>query len=298
MDQLGPERKEPDQGPDIEPPSGAPPTAADAQPAQPAPPAEPGAEADATQAFTTPVDTDTAVRTEVVEPPPVHAFVPDEPRGRRRVGGRLSAVIAVLAILAIGGAGALGYSLNQDLTAARANLATTEGDLGTTKTTLTDTTGTLDATTTTLAATKAERSKLDAEVVDLAAQVASQAECVILQKAALKELGVISDLQTDNFNRTTEGSTWAKAEDKRNKAVSDALDAYYQAYSKAFDRNLSSARAWAAKGKEAVAVLAVQAKQQAAEFDLIDRSAATIEIAINKLEEQLKKTETTCEAVN
>ena len=100
---------------------------------------------------------------------------------------------------------------------------------------------------------------------------------MILQTSALEELGVISELQTDNFNRTTEGSTWAKAEDKRNKAVGDALNAYYQAYSKAFDRNLSSARAWAAKGKEAVAVVAVQAKQQVAEFDLIDRSAAEIE---------------------
>jgi cell division protein FtsB len=286
----------PDPGPEIETPPATPPTAGDATPATPA--AEPGAEDDATQAYATPVDTDSVVHTEVAEPPPVHAFVPDEPRGRRRVGGRLSAVLAVLAILAIGGAGALGYSLNQDLMAARAALAATEGDLATTKTTLTDTTGTLDATTATLAAAKADRSKLDAEVVDLAAQVASQAECVILQESALRELGVISDLQTDNFNRTTEGSTWAKAEEKRNKAVSDALAAYYQAYKKAFDRNLSSARAWAAKGKEAVAVIAVQAKQQAAEFDLIDRSAATIEAAINKLERQLKKTESTCEAVN
>lgn len=293
MDQLGPDRKEPDPGPDIEPPAATPPTADDAPPA-----ADPAMDADATQAYATPVDTDAAVHTEVVEPPPVHAFVPEQPRGRRRVGGRLSVVMAVLAILAIGGAAALGYSLNQDLSAARSRLASTEGDLGTTKTTLVDTSGTLDATTTSLAAAKSERSDLDARVVDLAAQVASQAECVILQKSALKELGVISDLQTDNFNRTTEGSTWAKAEDKRSKAVADALDAYYQAYSKAFDRNLTSARAWAVKGKAAVDIIAVQAKQQVAEFDLIDRSAATIEIAINKLEQQLKTTESTCEEVN
>jgi cell division protein FtsB len=294
----------PHPGPDIEPSPATPPATGDAPPATPgdappaAPAAEPGAETDATQAYATPVDTDSTVHTDVVEPPPVHTLVPDEPRGRRRLRGRLSAVLAVLAILAIGGVGALGCSLNQDLTAARATLAATEGDLATTKTTLTDTSGTLDATTATLAAAKADRSKLDAEVVDLAAQVASQAECVILQESALKELGVISELQTDNFNRTTEGSTWAKAEVKRNKAVSDALAAYYQAYKKAFDRNLSSARAWAAKGKAAVAVVAVQAKQQAAEFDLIDRSAATIEVAINKLERQLKKTESTCGAVN
>ena len=80
MDQLGPDRKEPDPGPDIEPPSGAPPTAADAPPAPPDSPAgEPGTESDATQAYATPVDTDAAVHTEVVEPPPVHAFVPEQP---------------------------------------------------------------------------------------------------------------------------------------------------------------------------------------------------------------------------
>ena len=292
MDQLGPDRKDPDPDPDPTTPPAAPPTA-DAPPA-----IDPATDADATQAYATPVETDAAVDTEAVEPPPVHVFVPEERRGPRRVGGRASVLMAVLAVLAIGGVAFLGYSLNQDLTATRASLASTEGDLATTKSSLVDTNGTLDATNTSLAGAKEERSGLDAQVSDLAAQVATQAQCVVLQTAALDELSRIEGLQTDNFNRTTENSTWAKAEVKRNKAVGEALNAYYQAYSKAFDRNLSSARAWAAKGKEASGVIAVQAKQQVAELALIDRSAAEIKTALDALEQQLKTTESTCAEAN
>jgi hypothetical protein len=292
MDQLGPDRKDPDPDPDPMSPA-ATPLPADAPPAIDA-----ATDADATQAYVTPVETDAHVDTEAVEPPPVHVLVPGDHRSRRRVGGRASVLLAVLGVLAIGGSAALGYSLNQDLTAARASLASTEGDLATTKSSLVDTNGTLDATNTSLAGAKEERSGLDAQVSDLAAQVATQAQCVVLQTKALDELSRIEGLQTDNFNRSTENSTWAKAEVKRNKAVGEALNAYYQAYSKAFDRNLSSARAWAAKGKEALSVIAVQAKQQVAELALIDRSAAEIKVALDALEQQLKSTESACAEAN
>ena len=212
----------------------------------------------------------------------------------------LSALIAVLAMLAIGGVAAFGYTLNQDLTATRAHASPrTEGDLGPTKSSLDghdrdarrhDDDAGCGQSGTIRPRRPGRRSRGPGREPG---QVRRSS-----RTAALEELSRISDLQTDNFNRTTEGSTWEKAEVKRNKAVSDALDAYYQAYSKAFDRNLSSARAWAAKGKEAVGVIAVQAKQQLAEFALIDRSAAEIETAIDALEQQLKTTEITCKAVN
>ncbi len=288
MDQVGPDRKDPDPHPDSTP-SGATPPPPEAPPAIDA-----ATEADATRAYATPVDTDAAVHTEAVEPPPVRAFVPEQAPGRRRVGGRLSAVMAVFGVLAIGGAAALGYSLNQDLTATRATLASTQGDLGTTKSTLVDTTGTLDATNTTLAGATEERTKLDSTVAELEAQVSTQTKCVDLQTSALEELVGITELQRINNNRTKEESTWAKSDTKRANAAGDALNAYYQAYSKSFDRALASARSWAAKGKEAVGVVAIQAKQQLAEFDLIDRSATDIAAAIKALEQQLKATEATC----
>ena len=237
------------------------------------------------------------VPTEAVETPPVTIAPQPEPPGRRRVGRGLSVVIAVLGVLAIGGVAVLGYSLNQDLTSTRSTLATTEGDLGSTTTTLDKTTADLGATTESLAAAKTERTDLDATVADLGAQVSQQTACVKLQTDALDELGRISDLQTANYNRTTRGSTWDEAEVKRNKAVSAALDAYYQAYSKAFDGNKSSARAWADKGQAAEDVIAAQAKQQLAEFALIDSKAKEIEAAINALAAKLTTAEATCAEV-
>jgi chromosome segregation ATPase len=194
--------------------------------------------------------------------------------------------------------GAFGYSLTQDLTATRATLASTETDLGATKSTLGDTSASLDKTTATLTAAASQRADLDAQVRTLSAQVADQSECLVLQRAALAELSRIEDLQTDNFNRTTIGTTWAKADLAREKAVTAALDDYYQAYSKAFDGALSAARTWAAKGKDAEATIDAQIKKQAAEIAIVDQSAKEIEAAINALEVALTTTETACEKVS
>lgn len=244
-----------------------------------------------------PVETSSSVATEPIEAPVVRLAPPPEPAGSRRVGSRLAIVVGALAIVAIGGVAAFGYSLNQDLAATRSTLASTETDLETTTSDLETTTSDLEKTSTELEAATAERADLDATIAELSAEVAGRTECVTLQTAALEELARISDLQTDNFNRTAEDSTWAKSSDKRAKAVSDALDAYYQAYSKAFDGAISSARDWAAKGKAAVGVIATQATQQAAELALIDRSAAEIQAAIDALESHLGRVEASCREV-
>ena len=238
-----------------------------------------------------------AVPTEAVEPPPVKIAAAPEPPGPRRVGRGLSAVIVVIGLVAIGGIGVLGYSLSQDLAATRSSLATTESDLGSTKATLETTTADLGTTETSLAAAKAEHADLDGQIAELAAEVAQQTKCVTLQTDALAELGRISELQTANFNRTTEDSTWAKAETKRVTATGNALDAYYQAYSRSFDGARASARDWASKGAAAEAVIASQAKQQAAEFALIDAKAAEIETAINALADDLDEAESSCAEV-
>jgi chromosome segregation ATPase len=245
-----------------------------------------------------PVETDASIETQAVDLPPVTLATPPAPPGPRRLGGRAAILLAVLGVLAIGGVGAFGYSLAQDLTATRATLATTETDLGATKTTLGDTSASLDQTTATLTATASQRTYLDEQVRTLSAQVADQSACLVLQRSALAELSRIEDLQTQNFNRTTEGSTWAKADLARGKAVTAALDDYYQAYSKAFDRALTAARTWAAKGKSAEATIDSQAKKQAAEMVIVDSSAKEIEAAIDALEVALATTETACEKVS
>lgn len=243
------------------------------------------------------VDTDTVVATEAVEPPPVTLATVDRPPGPRRVGNRVAVLVGVLAALAIGGVAYAGYSLNQDLTATRATLATTETDLGSTRTTLDNTTSRLATTNTELTNATVEREGLDAEISELSAQVATQTECVRLQEAALAELIVISDLQTANFNRTAENSTWAKSETKRSDGIDAALDEFYAAYKAAFEGSTGTAKGHSDKGKAAQAKIAAAEKQQVAEINLVDQKAAEIQAAIDALEKQLTSIEATCEEV-
>jgi hypothetical protein len=66
------------------------------------------------------------------------------------------------------------------------------------------------------------------QVTDLSGQVATQTECVRLQRAALAELVRISELQTENFNRTTVGSAFDTAEKRRADGITVALDEFYR----------------------------------------------------------------------
>jgi predicted nucleic acid-binding Zn-ribbon protein len=267
-------------------------------------PPEPGSEAVAAAAADAPttvidtpvhVDTDAAVDTEAVEPPPVQIATVDRPPGPRRVSGRAAGLVAVIGILAIAAVGYAGYSLNQNLTATRSNLATTQGDLGSTKSSLDETTANLTATTKDVADASAERADLDEQISGLSAQVATQTECVTLQKTALAELIRISSLQTTNFNRTAQGSAWDTAEKKRADGIKVALDEFYKAYSAAFQGSSGTAKAHADKGKDAQAKIAEAEKQLVAELQLVDAKAAEIQAAIDALEKKLTETEATCE---
>ena len=242
-----------------------------------------------------PVETDTPVETEAVEPPPVTVASVERPAGPRRVGGRVVAVIAILAILAIGGVAFAGYTLNQDLSTTRTTLATTESELGSTRATLDETDATLVTTETELADRTSERETLDGEVTDLVAQVKTQTECVRLQEEALAALITISELQTANFNRTADESTWAKAEEKRGENIDQALDSYYEAYKAAFQGSTTTAKNHANRGDAAKARLADADRQQGDELKLIDEKAAEIQTAIEALEQHLTETESVCE---
>jgi hypothetical protein len=242
-----------------------------------------------------PVETDIPVDTEAVEPPPVTVANVERPDGPRRVGGRIAAVVGLFAILAIGGAAYLGFSLNQDLEATRSTLATTTSELGTTQASLDETDATLVTTESELADRIAAREALDAEIADLTGQVATQTECVRLQEEALAELITISDLQTANFNRTADESTWARAEEKRGENIDQALDSFYEAYKAAFQGATTTAKNHANRGDAARARLADADRQQGDELRLIDEKAAEIQAAIDALEQHLTETQAVCE---
>lgn len=220
----------------------------------------------------------------------------DRPR-RRRVRRAPALIAGIVALATIAATGALGYSLDQDLAAARAGLTTTTATLGTTTTTLATTTTTLGDTTVALAAATKEREGLEATVTELSAQVKTQTDCAARQSTAIGELSRLSNLQTDNFNRTAEKSKWEKADNAREKAISDALGAYYRAYSRAFDGSRSAARVEADKGAKAVARINAEEKKMAVEQKIVDAAADDIEKALDALEAQLVALESTCQEV-
>ena len=242
-----------------------------------------------------PVDTETAVATQAVEPPPVQIATVERPAGPRRVGGRKAAIVAIVGVVAIGAVAYVGYNLNQDLSSTRASLASTQDDLGSTQSTLDDKTTKLATTKKDLEAANAQKADLDSQVTDLSAQVATQTQCVTLQRAALAELVVISELQTQNYNRTTIGSAWDTAEKRRGDGVTTALDEFYKAYSAAFQGSKGTAKTHADLGKAAQAKIADAEQRLLNELKLIDTKNTEIETAINNLETQIKTTESTCE---
>jgi septal ring factor EnvC (AmiA/AmiB activator) len=243
------------------------------------------------------VNTDQPVDTETVDVPPVTIATVDRTAGQRRVSGRVAAVVGVVAALAIGAVAYTGYSLNQDLSATRATLATTKTDLGSMRTTLDETSSTLATTRIQLTDKTEARESLDAEIVDLSAQVATQTDCVDQQKDALADLISISDLQTANFNRTAEGSAWETAEKKRSEGIDEALDQFYEAYKAAFEGSTGTATSHSDSGKVAQARIAEAEAQEAAELALVDQKAAEVQVAIDALEQQLVTIEATCAGV-
>lgn len=237
--------------------------------------------------------------------PPIEPDPPGTPTGRpaggpsggRRIRRAPALIAGVGALVLIAATAALGHSLDQDLVATRSTFATTTARLAATTGTLASTSSALDETTVTLAAATEEREGLETTVTELSAQVKTQIDCAARQSTAIGELGRLSDLQTDNFNRTAEKSKWEKADDAREKAISAALDAYYRAYSRAFDGARSAARVEADKGAEAVARINAEEKKMAAEQKVVDAAADDIEKALDALEAQLVALESTCQAV-
>jgi hypothetical protein len=126
----------------------------------------------------------------------------------------------------------------------------------------------------------ADRAKLSSDVASMRNQLSKQVTCIAALTANATELQRISGLVTANFNRTAKGSAWAKAD-------SNAIDYFYKAYSAAFDRRLSTANSWIAKGNAAI-------KTKNAQIKIIDAATKSIEAAESALATALVQSATTC----
>lgn len=225
---------------------------------------------------------------------PFEAPPPPPSRGPRRVPGRLLALVVVFGLALAGTLAYLGYT-------ARTDAAETDVRIGAARTELDDATADLAAaerklaeTKRTLEVTAAERARLADEVEGLDGQAAAGGRCLTEQSALIAELTRIADMDTDNFNRTTEGSAWATAFATADRSVTTALDRYYDAYSEAFFNRDSKARQYASQAAAAVERLREQRRIMATEQQVIDATALEVQAALDAAEARLVAAERLC----
>ena len=87
------------------------------------------------------------------------------------------------------------------------------------------------------------------------------------------------------------GPTAAK---KRSENIDAALDAFYAAYSQAFQGNEGAAKTQSDRGKTAQSNIAEADAQLTAEVNLVNTMAGEITAMIDELEQQLVAIEATC----
>jgi hypothetical protein len=133
-----------------------------------------------------------------------------------------------------------------------------------------------------------------AAVEGLDGQAAAGGRCLTEQSSLIADLSRIADLDTDNFNRTTEGSAWATAFETADRSVTTALDRYYEAYSEAFVNRDAKARQYATQAAAAVERLVAQRAIMATEQKAIDATALEVQAALDAAQARLVAAERVC----
>lgn len=216
------------------------------------------------------------------------------PRGPRRVPGRLLVLVVVFGValsatLAYLGSTATGDGVDTEtmVAAAHTDLDEATAELAAAEQALTESKEALEAMT-------AERTRLEAQVANLDNQAAAGGRCLTEQSSLIADLSRIADLDTDNFNRTTEGSAWATAFETADRSVTRALDRYYDAYSEAFFNRDAKARQYASQAAEAVERLEAQRAIMATEQKTIDATALEVQTALDAAQARLGAAQQVC----
>ena len=140
---------------------------------------------------------------------------------RRRV---MRSTVVVGAVIIIG-LGWLGYSTNEDLGGARAELATTRTTLANTQQDLSVATSGLSTTRGTLSAAEADLSDVSGRLADAQTLTQRQTACITELKADRDDLEAIAERMRNEVIAPTEpGSVWAKAASSQDAALTAMVD--------------------------------------------------------------------------
>jgi chromosome segregation ATPase len=135
---------------------------------------------------------------------------------------------------------------------------------------------------------------LSADNDSLRVQVARQEECIAALRERQVELSHIATLQTENYNRFVSDSVWGKAFAANQKAMSTAIDDYYNAYSRAFNGALSAANTWIDRGNTQVDKANKQLSVMNSEIEAGNQANQDIEGALSDVVTAILEAATTC----
>jgi septal ring factor EnvC (AmiA/AmiB activator) len=204
-------------------------------------------------------------------------------------------ILGVLVLLlAFGGAAAWAYTTNSDLEKTRQTLSTTNVELDSTKQSLAETEAKL-ATAKGEVASEQETIESDKSRIEvLEFQIDRKGACIKAQTDNLTEIRRILALERENFNRTTSGSVWAKANAASNKALDLAISYLAKSYTSAAAGNYSTANSWLSKSNAQVAASNKQIKSGNKEIDAMNAASDAINKANDDFAATLDKTTSTC----
>ena len=216
---------------------------------------------------------------------------PSLPTGRR--AGRAQIAFAVILVLLLGSS-VFGVFTARGLESARADLDATVFRLESTRVDLTAARAELDTTKLQLGQEKTIRAGFEAQTTQLQTRVKAQDSCIQAMNDNVRELQTIDALMTDNYNRTAVGSVWAQANAARSSALSSAIDAYYQAFSNAYDGFRTTANTWIATGNRYIQTATSQVGIMNSEVAKGNQALVSIDSAFASFNQHLAQTKATC----
>jgi hypothetical protein len=213
---------------------------------------------------------------------------------RSGVDIRVVLIAAIVLLLALGGAAAWAYTTSGDLDRTRQTLTVTGTDLDATKTSLADTQGKLTKANTDVATEQKAIETDKGRIRGFELQISRKAACIQAQTTNLAEIRRILALERANFDRTTSGSRWNRAQETSRRALDLAISYLAKAYTSAAAGSYSTANSWLSKSNAQVKVSNRQIDLSNKEIAKFNADVAAINKANDAFAETLRKTSTTC----
>lgn len=190
-----------------------------------------------------------------------------------------------------------GYITNRDLEQTRADLAAARDTIDDQSSQLAGLRGDLEEEEAGAAELRSTVTDLQTTVDELRSSVASSEACASSLAQNVTDLGDILDRQVTLNNLTAEGSIWARASDANTALTNQSDEAWYNAYSAAFDGDYAGANYWVDQAQARIAEANSQVDIMNAEIDKGNAEIDAIDVALAELATETGASADACQTV-